>query len=380
MARYLVVVHGMGVNRADWVAAVVAQLNAVAARYPAFADGPPPFLLAASPDDDAPRPTADQTVVVAAGYDAELRAHVERFQRDTEAVLGAAAGAGIALPGDVAAALGTLDRAGETERNAFWSHVVDVLLYRAFPLVTQQLRVTVLDALARVLQRRDADVSVLAHSLGTAVVHDALSDLARGADPRFAALRPPGVRLAHLFMCANVSRLLERALVGDLDVHQSPVAPLSVRGRDAMIAEYWNFRHVLDPFARPRRFAPPWPGDDFHPVDPLQHVADFNVHALAHYLDSPEVHVPMLNALAGFARIDPATERAAVAAYRAQPEPPCAAELRTWRETARAVGTQLESRPTLAELLLGGVRFLAAARAARDACGAVAPQFGGIVA
>ncbi|MCU0627507.1 MAG: hypothetical protein MUF21_13630 [Gemmatimonadaceae bacterium] len=337
MPKVLALVHGMGVNGDGWARPVVAALNAAARRYEEFRDAPPIFLLARDANDTSVVPSPDQVLCVPCSYDAELRARVESFQRDVTAVLDAP---GVTLPGDVRTVLGKLKTAGETEQNAFWTHVVDVLLYRYFALVTKQVRVAVMDSLAALLARPDVELSVMAHSLGTAVAHDALATMARGLVPELGALRPPGVRIANLFMVANVSRILEKALDGDQDVFESPVCPVSVRGDDAYLGAYVNLRHMLDPFPVPRRFEPQWAGRDFVAIDRLLHVSEFDVHGWTHYLANPEVHIPV----------------------------------------PRRVAKQLETKPTVAQLILGGVQYYAAVQAARKLCGVLdtAGPLGGI--
>ena len=371
MTHVLVVVHGMGTNEGSWATSIVDNLNAVARRYAVFSGAPAPFVLASGADDpmlDAPN--HDRIVVVPAGYDAEMRARVESFDRDVNAVLDAAGAGG--LPKAMVDVLKALDGAGETEKNFFWTHVVDVLLYHFFALVTKPVRLAVMETLGRVLARHDTDVSVMAHSLGTAVAHDALTTLARGLFPDFAALRPPGVRIANYFAIANVSRVLEQPLAGDVDVYLSPVCPISVRGVDAYCRQFFNFRHMLDPFTVPKRFEPHWvEGDDFFAVEHLLHVADFNVHGWEHYLDNPEVHVPILNALAdvsGWDVVDKATFDTAVASYRAAPVPLCEHGMAWWTEQTHRIQKRLELKPTVPELIRTGAQFLAVAAGAKALC------------
>lgn len=374
MARLLVLVHGMGVGKPGWAAPVVAKLNSVAKRYEPFQGGPEVFLLAKDADDTTIQPRPDQVLVVPAGYDAELRGHVSSFQRDTQAIITAADAAGIQLPGAVINVLQWFRTAGETEKNFFWTHIVDVLLYRFFPLVGKQLRVVVMEAIAKSLARVDADVSVMAHSLGTAVTHEALSTLGRGVVPELSTLMPPGVRLRHVFMIANVSRILEEALTGDVDVYLSPVCPISVRGENAYCDEFYNFRHILDPFVVPRRFDPEWDSSDFIPIDHLRHVADFDVHGWEHYLDNPEAHIPILNAFAGFEVVDDGMAHAAIRDYKVAPVPLCKTGMDFWVAGTHRIEKQLEETPTVAELLRKGAEYYATVQAARVLCGMPAPQ------
>lgn len=376
MARILIAVHGMGVNKSDWSKGVAMKLNAVSRRYKAFEKSPDTFLLASGPDDTSMEPTPDQVLVIPAGYDAEMRARAEDFQRDTTRITEAAATAGITLPSELVSVLKWFSKAGETEKNFFWTHVVDVLIYHYFPLVTKQIRVVVMETMAKVLARPNVDVSIIGYSLGTAVAHDVLSNLGNGIVPGLGSLMPPGVRFVNVFMVANVSRVLEKTLTGDMDVYASCVCPISVRGDDAYCGDYYNFRHMLDPFTVPKRFEPQWVGNDYHPIDRLLHVGNFNVHDWDHYLDNPEVHIPILNSFFGFKVIDDDTAFAAIENYKVSPVPLCDKGLEFWIKETRKIAKKIEQRPTVPELLRTAAQFLAVAEVARAMCGA-APKGAG---
>lgn len=369
MARILILVHGMGVNAGDWSAGVVAKLNATAKRYAVFQGAPPLFVAARDADDETTTTSPDQVLVVPVGYDAVMRKQVDSFGRDIGAITALAGSEGIPISKDLKRVLDAFARAGETEQNFFWSHVVDVLLYRFFPLVTKPVRVTVMRGIARVLQRTNATVSIMGHSLGTSVVHDALQTLGSGMFPEFAGCRPPGVRFANIFMVANVSRVLEKSLDGDADVFNSCVCPVSVRGDDAFCDEFYNFRHMLDPFPLPKRFEPQWIGADFHAIERLLHVGDFNVHGWEHYLDNPEVHIPVINALMGERLVTDDVAAAAIANYKVAPTPLCARGMDFWVEETRKIQARLTDRQTVPELLLAAGRFFATVQLARAKCG-----------
>ena len=367
----------MGVSPSEWAKPIVDKLNAVTSRYSAFAGQPPMFLLARDADDESQQPSPDQVLVVPAGYDQTMSRQVKSFQRDANAILDLAKRSTIALPPALVSVLQTLNNAGAEEKNFFWTHVVDVLLYRYFPLITKPARLDVMGAVSKVLARSDVDASVMAYSLGTAVAHDALTWLSNGVIPDFAGLRPPGIRLRHLFMISNVSRVLERSLDGDTDVYLSPIAPRSVRGDDAYFDEYFNFRHMLDPFTVPKRFEPHWAGSDFHAVERLLHTADFNVHAWEHYLDNPEVHIPILNALLGFKVITDDVARSAIENYKVSPFPLCKAGLTFWTGETQKFNAALEANPSVPKLIELGARFFATAARAKGMCvGGAGPTAG----
>lgn len=369
MARTMVVVHGMGVNTGAWATGVVDTLNTCMKRYKVFESMPPIFVLGTGPDDMTTTVSVDQVLVIPVGYDHVMRARVDSFQRDTKAITALAAAEQISLPRELTKVLGAFSTAGETENNFFWSHVVDVLLYHYFPLVTIPVRLAVMHGIAQVLARVDSTVSVMAHSLGTAVTHDALADLGGGVFPEFGALRPPGVRIANLYMVANVSRVLEKTLARDVDVYTSCVAPISVRGDDAYLQAYYNFRHMLDPFTVPKRFEPQWSGSDFHRIENLLNVGNFNVHGWEHYLDNPEVHIPIINSQFGFKVISDDVAHTAIESYKVAPVPLCTKGLEFWTARTRAIAKKLEENPTVPELLLAAAQYFATAKLAQAKCG-----------
>src|SRR5437868_3059677 len=92
----------------------------------------------------------------------------------------------------------------------FWTHVLDVLLYRYVSELTVPIREEVATQIADAWHRADLDngantaVHFVAHSLGTSVLHDSIATL--GADPAFS----PGTHLIQsVVTCANVSSVLE---------------------------------------------------------------------------------------------------------------------------------------------------------------------------
>jgi hypothetical protein len=369
----------MGVDGPGWHVDIVKKLNVVAKRYPPFAGGPDVFLAAKNADDTSITPTIDQVLVVPAGYDDVFRGRVKAFQKDTQAIVEFAKANAIALPSSIIDVLEWFKTAGDEEKNFFWTHVVDVIMYRFFTLVAKPVRIAVMEAVAKVLERKNVDVSIMAHSLGTSVTHDAMSLLATiENDPRYAVLQPPGVRFVNAFMMANVSRELERHLDGDFDVYQSPWAPPSVRGSGAYPFTFYNFRHMMDPFPMPRRFTPPWAAaSDFVSFDRLLPISQFNVHDWSHYLDNPEVHVTVINALWGWDVITPEVSKPVIETYKVAPVPLCKPGMELWMAAHARIAAQLEGDPSIAQLIKAGAQFFAAVKAAEKLCDVLPAALGG---
>jgi hypothetical protein len=264
--------------------------------------------------------------------------------------------------------LGWLENAGDEEKNFFWSHLVDVLLYRFINQVRAEVRLRLRRVLVEAITARMAggnivEASVLAHSLGTSIVHDSLALL--GSEPIDGnhAFMVGSFQFANLFMVANVSRILETIPSTDSSV----VHPATINPQQAYCQAYYNFRHTLDPFPSIRPFEPWNWGDDFITVTGLNKIRAFNVHGFQHYLEAPQVHVPILRGLFGNI-IEPAEEEEAIRAYDALPEPPCVQELRDFKLSTAALIRRLSHLDEPEELIKAGSHFLAVAKRTTNAC------------
>ena len=349
--RLCFVVHGMGVHGADWFNTTRAKLNEVAARYPAVV---------------AERAFDAQVKFVPITYDGEFTKHLATFSESATELDTFAKQNAVNLP-DI---IGFLKTASATEKNFFWSHVVDVLLYRFFQLVTIPVRLQVMKQIttawsAAMTGGVPVEASVLAHSLGTSVTHDALAFLGTTAFEGSEAFKVGNRRFLNVFMVANVGRILETSH----KTFESCVHPLSVRPADAYCSRYFNFRHKLDPFPAVRSFSPVGWGDDFSTSNPeVNHLHDFNVHGFEHYLDHPAVHVPIINNLLGFS-IDDATRDKAIADYpRVATANPCLTKVAEAETRFQGLVNLLKMSDDPIQLIIGGAQFLAAAKEAKDAC------------
>ena len=141
---------------------------------------------------------------------------------------------------------------GNSDHAFLWTHVADVLLYTQ-AVVKDGVQPYVAQQVFQKLKARQAKAdlagwSVIAHSLGTAVINDTLPKIHAQieADPVLAAamLRPRVI-----CMLANVSR----ALSGQ-EAYLPELAPHS-----ACEDNYISCDHALDPFTIPFPFRPPTP-------------------------------------------------------------------------------------------------------------------------
>ena len=223
-----------------------------------------------------------------------------RIDRNAQSLSDALSGIG----GDLNLISGAAETVNDVDRELggddfFNTHWLDVLLYR-FTLLSEPIQLTVAKAIADALDtqgRSPKDVHIVAHSLGTAVTHDALAKIYgahRFAEPGVPSLNPRSSGLGSVHQVANVSRLLETFV----QVNASLVRP----GGRGCVGEFREYRHQLDPFTVPRPFDPgnngEWvSGSDFefrYELLTASEVTQANTHALAHYLHNPKFHVPLL--------------------------------------------------------------------------------------
>lgn len=199
--------------------------------------------------------------------------------------------------------LGWIAGAPDIEKDFFWTHAFDVLTYWLLPTVREAVKVRVALKLFEGIQGLGENVhwSIIAHSMGTAVVHDTLhawhnQPLAGGGT--LGQIRAPRL----IQMVANCSRVLQRGAAGhDPDAYDSDVRP----GKSCEY--YFSVQHPFDPVTIIRPFLPSnWPGGGedaesrysqvvFNPPD---YVQQKDIHDLGHYLRHPDVVLPLLRCLA----------------------------------------------------------------------------------
>jgi hypothetical protein len=195
------------------------------------------------------------------------------------------------------------------------THALDVVLYRFFPNVAAAVRANVQAQLLAGIKGADR-WSIVAHSLGTSVVHDTLVWM---FDPKAPKGRLPasGFRLEALAMIANVSRVLEsygyedkdgNDLGATWDVYRSVVHP-NVKPSKGACASFLNVWHTWDPIPVPKQFKPAsdWPDAATRATEGAFldiEIGEFegvkkitSVHDIEHYLRNPSVHIPLFRRL-----------------------------------------------------------------------------------
>lgn len=204
--------------------------------------------------------------------------------------------------------------AGKTTDNFLWTNAADLFLYAAFgegsrlvrPLVIENVRAQLTTAL---LEKEPPSWSVIAHSLGTAVTHDVLSQMSQSDE--FEAYG----RAKAVAMIANLSKVLEDSEFGG-KVYGSSVHP-------GGITEYYlSAVHAWDPVSLFQEFSPPgqpgWRNEDgFDKVHGLRHFVfdgpDATIpglskltpvtHNFGHYFAHPKVHLSYFKHARSYLRI-----------------------------------------------------------------------------
>ena len=352
MAKLLFVVHGMGSHPPGWSDAIRDKLDAVASRYGAFRSPGARF--------------SQRVRIEEIRYDGIFEEVVQQWARSADELAAFSTAQGRPLPKLVAWLKAPLP---PDEKSFFWSTAIDPLLYRGFALVRDRVRSAVVAQVAGALTRNmvggAVDASVLAHSLGTAVMHDALHELGRApyqGNESFVAKR---WQFGNLFMLADVCSLGPHALL-DIDYQNSVVRPVSARGADGGYCKFFlNASHEWDPFVLAGPFKPKKWGKGYLPIGPLDHVRMANVHGYTHYLDHPAVHVPVINGALGDAVIGEKEWQDALAKYADIVSPECQAQIDTLKAKAQEFEHDADD---LESLVIRTAEFFATAKRAAAAC------------
>lgn len=176
----------------------------------------------------------------------------------------------------------------------FHTHFLDVIFYTT--MLGANVRVKAGEKIAELVQNYgQGNVHIMAHSLGTTVLHDTLHLLYRPEfDPNdeIPDLNLTNHKLGSLWMVANVSRLVNA--VTDL---ANPLRSVVKPGDDGCANAFFNIRHEMDPFTWLSRFDPAnngsWISESLfgtaysNIVTNL--VVDANTHSFTQYLHDPKV-------------------------------------------------------------------------------------------
>lgn len=295
----LFLIHGMGRHEGTrWSDEVWEKLVACSQRYPHFSDK---------------KNLDEYAVPVPIGYDKFIRAALQRWDEQATQFGDFARANELSEAGS----LDWLTGISGNDNHFLLSHAADVIIYRFFRLESGQIRANVQLKIYEEIQRKraqdaNAKFSLMAHSLGTSVAHDALAEL--GAAPQIGdnvnAFGVNNFRFHSIHMLANVSRLLQTVP----KAYESFVRPGSNNVKNRYCGRMYCHHHELDPFTKPKPFDPMAWGTNFQMAS-LRHYRGWNVHGWLHYLDHPKVHIPLLKAISKSSAITPKQARQAVNGY-----------------------------------------------------------------
>ena len=184
------------------------------------------------------------------------------------------------------------------EDKFFTTHALDVIFYQT--LLGEQVRLRVVREIADVWKEwRHQDMHIMAHSLGTAVLHDTLHK-AYTSGIGGIKFSPVTHKFDSLWMLANVSNLTFSItpLKIKFNPYKSVVRPSYTD--DGCTEEFYNYWHVLDPFTLFHKFAPANDGswvpeviyDSLYKSKPdgLKYIGStLNPHDLSEYISNPYV-------------------------------------------------------------------------------------------
>jgi hypothetical protein len=194
------------------------------------------------------------------------------------------------------------DLSAFTEDNFYTTHIQDVLLYRFIPQVGENVRAHIIEKINEVVQsvHSSSEISVIAHSLGTSVIHDAVNVMYHQPDAHGNKLSPLDFRFQTIAMIANVSRTLKSRW----SPYGSLVRPGVGTSTNYVTNTFFSTSHKWDPLVSLRRYSPVdnWPdletalNNRVAVVEPSI-ITRPNIHDFLHYLENPQVNIPLFRML-----------------------------------------------------------------------------------
>jgi len=193
--------------------------------------------------------------------------------------------------------------------NAFVAtHVMDVVNFYGDARVKEAVSTALVNQINQHFDAAKArSFSVVAHSLGTAVIQQALQ---AWINHQAGKPQPVTMEIRALMQISNVSKLLE--IGGSWDVYESAVRPAD-DSKSGVCRKYLNVRNYLDPIWWPKAFEPldQWRAGmstkKRYEVCEFSHIQSENPHSMGDYLAHPAVHIPLFRALTGPLAIDSKT-------------------------------------------------------------------------
>lgn len=287
--KVLILLHGMGVHTSEsFKKEVLEASNNVLQRYPSFKN----------------LKFEDQVVIESIEYDSIFEKHRTDLANNAEAITDVIKThlPGIAVP-NVIKRLLKFEQGIEDDKFEN-THVLDVILY--LTLVGGEVRAKVTDEIGKVFRKyNDSDICILAHSLGTAIAHDAMDMLFTDVKPKKGQLPISSHKIDKYWAFANVSRIITT-----FSGKQPPLNSIVKPGVDGCLGSFSNVYNELDPFVLDifKRFSP---NDDGNWINPniykyfyknlnTKKVSRINTHSIKGYIEDPDVCHDFLNTFFSF--------------------------------------------------------------------------------
>jgi hypothetical protein len=211
--------------------------------------------------------------------------------------------------GGASGPLGTLasDDQADGEDSFGWTHLLDVALWWTHPHARRFVVSTMAEQITGTLTKAFEDVgkygrvhaSIIAHSLGTSVIHDTIVYLAENEH----LFRSDKFRWRALCQFVNTSNRLQGNSTVELDVNDKELDPYRSSARPSankpIVRTLVNVRHELDPIARLCPFNPSWPTGSYSSFEPNRYEDVKNVHDYETCMASPDVHLRVLRSVFG---------------------------------------------------------------------------------
>lgn len=200
-----------------------------------------------------------------------------------------------------------------------------LLCYYAFPDLRARIVTYVAEQIVRHVRDFGLDncrFSVLSHSLGTAVAHDAIHRMCSSRVMGSTELQPPSFRFESFIALGNLTRFV--AADGDRLYEDTRVRPpnCGLPRQYCAVSRYITVRHAADALASVVPFAPPgWSRDVFESIE-LRHLHGAAVHSQSHYLVSPQTTDSILLAMFGPAVVTASRRRERLAEFVPYGPPP----------------------------------------------------------
>ena len=298
----LVVVHGMGVHSAEATKVLVTDAaNKALNRYPEYQSVK----------------FEDYVDVIGIGYDDIFEAERKRLESANMGVSQYLKSHGGISSSFVTKIVELEESIGED--NFYTTHALDVILY--LTLQGEPVRLKVVKELSDVMDDDGTfDIHVLAHSLGTAVVHDTLHKAYEGGiqfEGKNYTLDRINNKLDSLWMIANVSNLTASLTPFSIEFDPFKTRVKPSRSDNGCTRYFYNVHHKLDPFTLFYRFDPKmsdgWVGPEtydryYRKIETEAISESLNPHDLFAYLIDPEVCYPFLKRVMPEGLFDPSPD------------------------------------------------------------------------